>query len=121
MILNFYLIDDDINIIKIISNLIEDFDLGKVVGFNTNPEEALEEVLSLNPDICILDLLMPSIDGNKLMKNIKAESSSINFIMISQVSSEEIISESYECGAEFFIHKPINAYFFFPFSLLVQL
>ena len=108
MILKFYLIDDDINIIKIISKLIEDFDLGKVVGFNTNPEEALDEVLSLSPDICILDLLMPSIDGNKLMKNIKAESNSINFIMISQVSSEEIISESYECGAEFFIHKPIN-------------
>lgn len=106
--MKFYLIDDDINIIKIISNLIEDFDLGKVVGFNTDPEKAFDEVLDFNPDICILDLLMPSIDGNKLMKNIKEKSSSINFIMISQVSSENIISESYECGAEFFIHKPIN-------------
>lgn len=107
--MRFYLLDDDKNILRMVSNLIEDMELGKVVASETNPEKALKDIKAYSPDICIIDLLMPKLDGSSLIKEIKSTDENVSFIMISQVSSEEMISEAYEVGAEFFIHKPINS------------
>lgn len=107
--MKFYLVDDDVTVIKMLSNLIEDYDLGKVVGRNTNPLSALDEIGQLIPDICLVDMLMPEMNGNTFIKNVKAKFPSITFIMISQVSADAMISEAYEKGAVFYLHKPINA------------
>lgn len=106
--MRFYLLDDDRNILKMAANLIEDYGLGHVIGMATNPKEAFEELKSLQPDICIVDLLMPGMNGNTFIKKAKESHRHISFIMISQVSSDDMISEAYEKGASFYIHKPIN-------------
>lgn len=51
---------------------------------------------------------MPKLDGNSLIREIKAIKPKINFIMISQVSDHDLVAESYNSGVEFFISKPIN-------------
>jgi two-component system response regulator YcbB len=106
--LKYYIVDDDINIVKILSNIIEDNNLGEVVGFSNDGETAHKEILAANPDIVLVDLLMPKLDGNSLVKEIKKIRPSINFIMVSQVSDSELITESYNSGIEFFISKPLN-------------
>lgn len=106
--MRFYILDDDINTIQMLSNLIEDLDMGKVVKTQTDPLVAQDELLQYNVDICLVDYLMPKLDGSRLIQNIRSESKEIDFIMISQVSDPEMVSESYLSGAEFFIHKPLN-------------
>jgi len=106
--LRYYIVDDDINVVKILSNIIEDNNLGEVIGCDNDGDTAYKEILANNPDIVLVDLLMPKLDGNTLVKEIKAIRPKINFIMISQVSDHELITESYESGIEFFINKPLN-------------
>lgn len=106
--MKYYIVDDDINIVKILSNIIEDNNLGEVVGFSNDGETAHKEILATDPDIVLVDLLMPKLDGNSLVKEIKKIRPSINFIMVSQVSDSELITESYNSGIEFFISKPLN-------------
>jgi len=106
--MRYYLVDDDINIVKILENIIEENDLGEVIGKSNDGETALKEILAHNPDIVLVDLLMPILDGNSLVKEIKALKPWINMVMISQVSDEGLISDSYNSGIEFFISKPIN-------------
>ena len=106
--MRYYIVDDDINIVKILSNIIEDNNLGEVIGCDNERDTAYKEILANNPDIVLVDLLMPKLDGNTLVKEIKAIRPKINFIMISQVSDHELITESYESGIEFFINKPLN-------------
>lgn len=106
--MRYYIVDDDINIVKILTNIIEENDLGEVVGFSNDGDRALREILIINPDIVLVDLLMPKLDGSSLVKEIKSIKPRINFIMISQVSDKELVSESYKSGIEFFISKPIN-------------
>lgn len=106
--MRYYLVDDDINIVKILENIIEENDLGEVIGKSNDGETALKEILAYNPDIVLVDLLMPSLDGNSLVKEIKTLKPWINMVMISQVSDEGLISDSYNSGIEFFIGKPIN-------------
>jgi two-component system response regulator YcbB len=108
MILRYYIVDDDINIVKILSNIIDEKNIGDVVGHSHDGDTALKEILMYSPDIVLVDLLMPKLDGNTLVKEIKSIKPTINFIMISQVSDHELISESYNSGIEFFISKPLN-------------
>ncbi|MDR1017744.1 MAG: response regulator [Lachnospiraceae bacterium] len=106
--MNFYLIDDDRNIINILSMIITHENLGKVSNSNTNPVESLDDIKDVNPDIVIVDLLMPELDGISFVKEAKKILDDVAFVMLSQVSSKDMISDAYEAGIDFFIQKPLN-------------
>lgn len=106
--MKFYIVDDDINVIRILSNVIEKNNSFEIVGSATNGEKAFKEILVMKPNIVLVDLLMPIMDGNTLVKELKAINPQLSFIMISQVLDSQLRSESYESGIEFFITKPIN-------------
>jgi two-component system response regulator YcbB len=104
----FFIIDDDINIRKMLIHIISNNDLGKVVGELGSGEHAVKEIQFYNPDIVLIDLLLPVIDGIQIIEASKAEGYQGKFIMISQVEDENLISKAYEKGIIFFISKPIN-------------
>lgn len=106
--MKYYILDDDINIIKILQNVIEQNFSRIVSGYNTDPEEAVSEILMLKPDIVLIDYLMPKLDGVDVIKKILNIDSNIKFIMISQISDKAMIQEAYSNGLSFFINKPIN-------------
>lgn len=108
--LNFILADDDFAIRSMISEIIEDNDLGKVVGEAQNGYELTNmNYLLSSTDIVITDFLMPEIDGMDAVKYLKDEAGyKGKFIMLSQVEDKELISEAYRLGVEYFIMKPIN-------------
>lgn len=106
--MKFYIVDDDINVIRILSNVIEKNNSFEIVGSATNGEKAFKEIIVMKPNIVLVDLLMPIMDGNTLVKELKAINPQLSFIMISQVLDSQLRSESYESGIEFFITKPIN-------------
>lgn len=106
--MTFYLVDDDSSVLRVLDNIIEEFDLGEVVGKATDSEVALGQILSIKPDIVVVDMLMPSMDGCALVKAVKDGLPEARFVMLSQVSSKNIISKAYDSGVEFFISKPVN-------------
>ncbi|MCK8059078.1 MULTISPECIES: response regulator [unclassified Fusibacter] len=106
--MKFFIVDDHIQIVRIVENIIEDAALGEVLGFATSGVEAVDEILLLKPDIVVVDFLMPGMDGARLVETIKSKLDSVKFIMLSQVSTKEMVQKSYEAGIEFFIAKPIN-------------
>lgn len=107
--MKFYLVDDDKNIRKILKLIIEEREIGEVVGSYGNPEDAIEDLNSTNIDIVIVDLLMPNMDGITFIKKATEINPNLTFVMISQVSSKDMISDAYENGIEFYIQKPINS------------
>lgn len=106
--LSFYIVDDDISVRRVLSNIIATRNLGKIVGESGSGTLALKEILELNPDIVLMDLLIPGTDGIETIKKLKQAGSKSHFIMISQVDTEDMVSMAYESGIEFYIHKPIN-------------
>ncbi len=104
-----YIIDDDISVVKMLENIIEDYDLGTVCGYSLNGFDSIEEITTLSPDIVLIDLLMHGKDGISVVKEVSNINSSINFIMISQVSSKNLIEKAYSAGVDFYINKPINS------------
>lgn len=106
--MNFYILDDDENIIRILENIIYNSDLGEVIGSQTNSQKAVNEIAFLKPDILLIDLLMPEIDGVAVVEALNKLNLSLKIIMISEVSNKSMISKAYESGIEFFVQKPIN-------------
>lgn len=103
------IIEDDVHIIKILQKIIEDRNLGEVVGYSMDGIKGLEGIKALRPDIVLVDLLMPGKDGLYLVKEAKKIYPRTKFIMISQVSCKDMIGRAYENGIEYYIYKPINA------------
>ncbi|MCP1111535.1 two-component system response regulator YcbB [Lachnospiraceae bacterium PF1-21] len=104
-----YLLDDDRHILLLLKQIIEVRELGEICGMSTNPATAQDELLDLQPDLLLIDLLMPEMDGIAVTKSLKEKGLRSGVIMLSQVSSKEMIAKAYENGVEFFIQKPINA------------
>ncbi len=106
--MRFYLVDDDIMVIRILENIIEEAELGDVVGHSTESEAAIQDIIMKKPDIVLVDMLMPIKDGTRVVSEVRSQAESIYFIMISQVSTKNMISKAYTAGIEFYINKPIN-------------
>jgi len=105
---DFYIIEDDKVVQNILKRIIVKNNLGDIVGISDDGMQAIDEIKRLNPDIVLIDLLLPRVDGIKIVSAIREAGSKVNFIMISQVTSKEMIAKAYNEGIEFFINKPIN-------------
>lgn len=104
--MRFYIVEDDPNIVLILKQILSDQNLGEVIGVAHDGEKALKEIPGLQPDIVLVDLFIPKLDGLSLLQKLNG---TITSIMISQVSAKDMIGRAYEAGVEFFIQKPINA------------
>ena len=106
--MKYYIVDDEIGTVKTLENIVESRDLGEVIGYATDPEKAIGEILALQPDIILVDLLMSKMDGIALVGQIKKVRPKASFVMISQVADKDMIEQAYNAGVEFFINKPVN-------------
>ena len=105
----FYLVDDDPASIDILRIIIEDSDLGDVIGSAASGTEALEGLRHMRPDIVITDLLMPDMDGIEFVRQARDRFPGVRFLMLSQVTAKDMVAEAYHAGVDFFITKPINS------------
>jgi len=105
----FLILDDDISIRKMLGLLINKNNLGKVICEIESGRDAVQEITFYNPDVVLIDLLLPIVDGIEIIKASKREGYKGKFIMISQVEDESLVSKAYENGIIFFISKPINS------------
>ncbi len=106
--MNYFIIDDDPAIRGMLTEIIEDEDLGKVVGEAEDGALVNNGLLLLKKaDVVLIDLLMPLRDGIETIRSL-ADGFQGRFVMISQVESKELIGEAYRLGAEYYITKPLN-------------
>lgn len=91
-----------------LKQIIIEGDLGVVIGEADSGESALPLILSSHPDLVLIDLLMPNLDGIETIEQLRKQGFKGHFVMISQVVNKEMVGQAYEKDVEFFIHKPIN-------------
>lgn len=103
-----YLIDDDAAVRSVLRLLIEDGGLGTISGSADNAMDALEDLRESLPDIVLVDLLLPGMDGIEFVREAKGRWPELRFVMLSQVTSKDMVAEAYAAGVDFFISKPVN-------------
>lgn len=81
----------------------------QIIGDARNGILALEFIEKHSPDIVLLDVMMPEMDGLETLQNIRAKYPNIVVVMITGNPSVENVKESIQKGAKGFIVKPFNS------------
>ncbi len=102
-------VDDEPDIVKIVRIMLED------TGFNVrcayNGPELFSSMKEQKPDLIILDIMMPRMDGLEVLTRLKGDPSttSIPVILLTAMAQHEDVLRGYKMGAEFYITKPFTS------------
>lgn len=104
--LKILVVEDDENLGKMLSDYL------KVKGFNVrlkrDGEEGFKAFIEEEPNLCLLDVMMPKKDGFTLAKEIRGLKSNVPIIFLSAKSMEDDIKEGFMSGADDYITKPFS-------------
>src|SRR5947209_1677893 len=101
-------VDDDPNVVRLVSiNLTQE---GYSVRTAADGAEALASIAQARPDLVILDVMMPVMDGFEALKRLKADAelAEIPIIMLTARSQDEDVFEGYGTGAQWYLTKPFE-------------
>ena len=70
--------------------------------------DAVEKFSEIGPDLVIMDITMPNMDGLEALKAIRAKDGSANVVMCSAMGQEGMVVEAIKLGAKDFIVKPFK-------------
>lgn len=102
------IVDDEPNILIPLEFLIKE--QGYQVVKASNGEEALQKAAAVSPDIIILDVMMPGIDGFEVARRLrqKSEFSTTSIIFLTAKGTQNDRFRGYESGGEIYLTKPFD-------------
>lgn len=80
-----------------------------ILGEAENGLRAIEKYKELSPDLVIMDITMPEMDGIQAVKEIKKLNSNAKIVMCSAMGQQAMVIEAIQAGAKDFIVKPFQA------------
>lgn len=100
------LAEDEPNIVESLTFLLER--AGFEVGVESDGRLALESVLANVPDVLVLDVMLPELDGYEILRRLRADqrAKSLPVLMLTAKGQREDRETALECGADLFITKP---------------
>jgi two-component system alkaline phosphatase synthesis response regulator PhoP/two-component system response regulator VicR len=100
--------DDEKPIVRLIQVNLEG--QGYEVHAAYDGKESLDKVREVQPDICILDIMMPFMDGYEVLRKIRRdpETQSVYVIMLTTAVTDEDRARGYSLGADMYLTKPFS-------------
>ena len=101
--------EDDPNILGLLSVFLSG--LGYEVSLARDGQEALEMAAQVKPDLLIADVMMPRMNGFKLVNTLTSERHDIpmpKVIMLTSLADQENVQRGMSVGADVYIPKPFN-------------
>lgn len=107
MAINIMIVDDLAFIKLLLKDLIEKAGF-RVIGEASDGEEAIDMYQEKKPDLVLLDITMPKMDGITALKKILALDPGAKIIMCSALGQQRLIVQAIQLGAKDFIVKPFR-------------
>ena len=108
--INILVADDNKEFANIVKEFLSRYDDFNVVGVANDGNEAVDKILNNKPDVVILDIIMPFIDGIGVMQKINESNMDKKpiVLVLSAVSQEKMTKEAIDLGAYCFMLKPFD-------------
>jgi len=103
-------VDDNRNLCNLLKTYIENQDDLSIVGEAHDGLEAMELIQNQEPDLVILDLVMPSLDGLGVLERLNARTTTTRpkIIMLTAFGQESLTHQAMTLGVDYFILKPFD-------------
>jgi len=99
--------EDNALMLKGLQYLLKQFEDLDLVGMAKNGTEAIQQARELQPDVILMDLEMPEMNGIAATRIIKAERPFVRIIIVSASQDESTMEEVSQAGADGFFPKPV--------------
>ncbi len=103
--------DDNERMVEILDNIVKKDNEMRIVGKANNGEDVYHIIKEKEPDVVLLDLIMPKLDGLSVMERINQDQTikkHPKFIVISAIGQEGITEDAFNLGAHYYIMKPFD-------------
>ncbi|WP_430785372.1 sporulation transcription factor Spo0A [Virgibacillus flavescens] len=104
------IVDDNRELVQVMEEYFDGQEDVEVIGTAFNGRDCLEMLNEMDPDVLILDIIMPHIDGLAVLQSIRGSERSKypNVIMLTAFGQEEVMKKAVDLGAAYFILKPFD-------------
>ncbi|OMP66025.1 response regulator [Domibacillus epiphyticus] len=102
------LIEDDLMVQEVNKEFINRVDGFEIIGLAANGEEGMELIRTLSPDLVIVDLYMPVMDGLETLHQLRKEGHRVDVIAITAASEIDTVRQVFQHGAFDYIMKPFK-------------
>ena len=99
------LADDSSLILERLQEMLSKFKAVEIVGLCKNGTETLETLRIMKPDLAVVDIHMPGLNGLGVLSEIRKENKTIQFIILTLFSSDDYRQKAIQAGADFFFDK----------------
>ena len=109
--LNVVIADDNERIRRTLGEIVSNDKELQVVATASDGEEVCQLIKDKNPDVVLLDVIMPKLDGLGVLERIHNDTNipkTPSFIVVSAVGSEEVTEAAFARGASYYIMKPFD-------------
>lgn len=109
--LNVAIADDNEKMLDLLGNLINEDQELELVGHASNGAEIYDIIKEKEPDVVLLDIIMPKVDGLNVMERVSKDAELKKhpaFIVVSAVGQEQITEDAFQLGANYYILKPFD-------------
>ena len=102
--------DDNVEFANILSSYLEKDEEIVIIGRAKDGEEALEMITAMRPDIVLLDVIMPHLDGLGVLERLNTMNLDRRpiCIMLSAVGQDKITQKAKSLGAQYYVVKPFD-------------
>ncbi len=102
--------DDNVDFAQVLNKFLSSQEGIKVIGMAHNGEDAIDMIEKLNPDIALLDVIMPQLDGLGVLEKLDLinKPRKTKFMMLSAVGQDAITQRTLALGAQYYMIKPFD-------------
>lgn len=102
-----FIVDDESEIVDIMVEYFESEEF-EALG-SSSPQHALESIARNQPEIVLMDIMMPEVDGYELARRLKADARTANIpiVFLSGKERQDDNLQFSKCSGELFVHKPV--------------
>ena len=91
---------------RFVCSMLEERAEFQVIGQASDGLEAIQKAVELQPDLILMDIGLPKLNGISAAKQIRGLAPHSKLIFVSQESDSEVVQETFRLGASGFVHKP---------------
>lgn len=103
--------DDNERMLRLLNEIVSQDEELEVVGTAKDGEEAYRIIKEKQPDVVLLDVVMPKLDGFGVLDKVNGDrtlKSHPSFVMISAIGQEQITEDAFNHGVDYYIMKPFD-------------